>query len=119
MNNKKGGKGAGAGFVYDPEDTSYLDAPYKEVPGSAPGSAPAGGWSAGTVGGQRYEMQDNNSRSASPGVNRFGGSLSRGPRRPVRPEQLEAGDGGGGGHENGGGLGVRMPGWGRGPLGKG
>lgn len=57
-------------------------------------------------------MQDN--RSASPSVNRFGGSLSMGPRRPVRPEL--AGDGGV--HESGG-LGVRMPGWRRGPLEKG
>ena len=100
-------------FVYDPEDTSYLDAPYKEMPGSSPSvGGPGGGWSAGTVGGQRYEMQDN--RSASPSVNRFGGSLSRGPRRPVRPEL--AGDGGV--HESDG-LGVRMPGWRRGPLEKG
>ncbi len=100
-------------FVYDPEDTSYLDSPYREMPGSSP---PVGGG----VGGQRYEMQDNANANANAGTNRFGGTLGGGPRRPVRPGPADTAELGadGGVHESDA-VGARRPGWRRGPFEKG
>ena len=55
-------------FVYDPEDTSYLNTPYREMDGTSSGK------------GQRYEMQG--SEAGNSGVGMYGNVRQSGGWKP-------------------------------------